>query len=475
MERRIWLGYADKSCKQPIWYNGESHGLIDLRTRGGKGSCYLIPIGLTYEGSMMVNDPKGQWLAVCGRYRRDVLGQKIYVLNPYKILQKYLGQFFHATYDPVTSQMDPNSETFAADADNVFEGLIPNDGKDPHWPESARLFGSGISMHLRRSMNCWSLAAAYLAICSSGLYQFCEDEINQLRDDLIAGEVDETIEEIIHRLSRFGGERARENREIQSVVSHAITKLGWLSNKPISRNMQESTVDFARMKHEPMTVVLVSPARYLRTCNAWTRTMINAWADAMLREEPGEFPVLGLLDEFPTSVGNLSSVETLSALGAGFGCQLITVVQNLNQLAKLMPNGWETWLGNTGFQLHGAPGAGDMFTSKHISAMCGMVEVESLSRSISERKWTPQLGGGMIGALNGLTSSLASGDQISIGQIMKPYLSPEAIRELGDDEALAWVEGIKGVIRSGRRPYYRDPHFAGKYDPDPYHTKKGPS
>src|SRR5262249_54796513 len=163
----------------------------------------------------------------------------------------------------------------------------------------------------------------YLTICNSDLYQFCEDEIDRLGEEAIE-EVDETVEQIIHRLSRFRGESARENREIQSIVSHAITKMGWLSNKPISRNMRESTVDFGRMKYEPMTVVLVSPGRYLRTCNPWTRTIINSWADAMLREAPGEYPVLGVLDEFPTSVGNLSSIETLGAMGAGYGCQLIT-------------------------------------------------------------------------------------------------------------------------------------------------------
>jgi type IV secretory pathway TraG/TraD family ATPase VirD4 len=207
-------------------------------------------------------------------------------------------------------------------------------------------------------------------------------------------------------------------------------------------------------------------------CNGWTRTIINAWADAMLREEPGPYPVLGLLDEFPTSVGNLSSIETLAAMGAGYGCQLITVVQNLNQLANLMPNGWQTALGNTGFQIHGAPGAGDLFTSRHISAMCGSVEVESLSRAVSDKKWLPQFGGGLPGTLNNLGSLASGGDQVTIGQRTKPYLSPDEIRELDDNEALVWVEGVKGVIRAGRRPYYQDPLFAGKYDEDPYHTKK---
>ena len=33
-------------------------------------------------------------------------------------------------------------------------------------------------------------------------------------------------------------------------------------------------------------------------------------------------------------------------------------------------------------------------------------------------------------------------------------------------------EGIPGVIRAGRRPYYLSPEFEGYYDPDPYEIGK---
>lgn len=473
MNTRIWMGYADKTCKQPLWYSGDNHGVLCMKTRGGKGSCYLTQIGLTYEGSIFCNDPKGQWLSVVGRYRRDVMGQKIYVLNPYGILPDYLGGFFHATYDPVASLLDPDSESFASDADNLFEGLMPQGGPDPHWVNSGRQLGSGVTMLLRRYMDLYSLPDVYTTLCDGNLHKFIRDEIEHLsaeREDL----VDETVEHIIQRLSRFGGTVAEESKEISGIVSSAITALGWLSNKAMSRNTKGSTIDFRRMKYEPMTVVLISPGRNLRICNPWVRTITNAWADAMLQEGGGDVPNLGVLDEFPTSVGNLSSVNTLSAMGAGYGVQLITVCQNLNQLVELMPHGWQTWLGNTGWQIYGPPGAGDMFTANHISQMTGQTEVPTVSRSLNEGANQPLQLGNMVTVLNdAIRAGFGNnGVNVTLGSRQRPYLLPEEIRELGGDEALVWAEGVKGVIRSGRRPYYKDPLFAGKYDEDPYHAKK---
>jgi type IV secretory pathway TraG/TraD family ATPase VirD4 len=52
-----------------------------------------------------------------------------------------------------------------------------------------------------------------------------------------------------------------------------------------------------------------------------------------------------------------------------------------------------------------------------------------------------------------------------------PHLRPEEVHDLGDDECLIFADGLPGVIRAGRRPYYETPEFSGRYDQDPYHAK----
>jgi type IV secretion system protein VirD4 len=434
---KIWLGYWDGSFAEPIWYpSGQAHGLICIPTRGGKTRDYLAQVLATWQGSCLVIDPKGQAAAISARYRKEVLGQDVCVLNPFNILQKYLKGIRHATYDPVTSQLDPKSDTLAADADNLVEGLMPHGGPEVHWIDSARMLGSGLAINFRESYDRVPLPAIYKTICSPHLYANCEEIIAD----------PDVSEEAEARLGRFSGKTAAENREIHSIVSAAITRLGFLGNKPIARSMSESTVDFREMKRRPMTVYVILPGKYLLPYAAWMRTITNSFADAMLDEEGGSIPVLGVLDEFAKTVGNLNAISTLNAMGAGYGVQLITVIQNLCQLKELMPKNWETYLSNCGFQIYGPNRDGT--TSEYLSRMAGTVEVQSASKSFG-RDFS--------------VSSRAEG---------KRYLLPEETRELSDNEALVFCDGVPGVIRAGRRPYYESPEFMGKFDDDPYHATK---
>jgi hypothetical protein len=44
---------------------------------------------------------------------------------PYKIWLEHLKNVCHATYDPLSSLLDPKSDDFASDADNLAEALMP--------------------------------------------------------------------------------------------------------------------------------------------------------------------------------------------------------------------------------------------------------------------------------------------------------------------------------------------------------------
>ena len=183
--------------------------------------------------------------------------------------------------------------------------------------------------------------------------------------------------------------------------------------------------------------------------------------------------VLGILQEFATTVGNLNSIDILNTMGAGYGCQIISEFQDLNQLKTLKPNGWQTYLANAGFQIYMATGAGDLFTSDHISRMTGTMEVTSISRSGVDQPGNPlQVPMGILGTINMALSSVRRGPQINTSQVARRYMLPEQVCEMGGDEMLVFAEGVRGVIRAGRKPYYETPEFAGRYDEDPYHATK---
>jgi type IV secretion system protein VirD4 len=123
----------------------------------------------------------------------------------------------------------------------------------------------------------------------------------------------------------------------------------------------------------------------------------------------------------------------------------------LSQIKELWPQGFETFLANSGFQVYFAPR--DRTTADYVSDMCGVTEVRNISKSMSEGR-------------GGLSVNL------SYGQQARKYLLPQEARWIGNDEALILGEGIPGVIRAGRRPYYLSPEFKGVFDLDPYEIGK---
>ncbi len=134
-------------------------------------------------------------------------------------------------------------------------------------------------------------------------------------------------------------------------------------------------------------------------------------------------------------------------LGAGYGFQLLPVVQDLNQLRELHPEGWETFLANSGFRIFFAPR--DKTTSDYVSDMAGDMEVRGVSKSLSTDRRTGE-----------------TQVNLSFAQHGRKYLLPYETRNLGDGEALIFGENIPGVIRSGRLAYWLSKEF--RFDPDPY-------
>jgi type IV secretory pathway TraG/TraD family ATPase VirD4 len=106
--------------------------------------------------------------------------------------------------------------------------------------------------------------------------------------------------------------------------------------------------------------------------------------------------------------------------------------------------------------------------------MAGMTEVQTVSRSSSDNQGSPfRLHSGPIDAINHVLSGMGGGGgtQTSVSQQARRYMLPEELREL-DNECLVFAEGVRGVIRAGRRSYFSTEEFQGRFDPDPYHVQR---
>jgi type IV secretion system protein VirD4 len=448
VNRRIRIGYSDKTCRERLYYPGDAHVTLVAPSGAGKGRDLLIPALLEFEGSCVVIDPKGQ-LAACSGPHRARMGQRVFVLNPFNILAPCFKKLTSAGYNPL-GVLDPKAASFGADCDALAEGIVLHESgsEGSHWTDSARQLVSGVVMMLAKyaPLEKRNLVELYQVITGPSFFEFARAAI-RTRDTLICG-----------RLGRFVAHAAEENRELLGIISTAITQCGFIGNQAIATSLfaEGPELRFASLRDTRTTVYLVLPTKYLATCGKWFRLVIAAAMADLLREDRGRFPVLALLDEF-AQLGALKVMADIMGIGRGYNVQIWPVLQDLSQLEELYPKKWQTFLGNSGAQIFFAPR--DLKTAEYMSQKCGETEVMAESRSVGEMAFGPR-------------------DQVehisvntSYGPAPRKYLLPHEAAELPGDEMLVFGENLAGVIRAGRKPYWRMPECRGKFAPDPYHAK----
>ncbi|WP_373740711.1 type IV secretory system conjugative DNA transfer family protein, partial [Neisseria sp.] len=68
---------------QLLHYNGQQFALLAAPTRSGKGVGIVVPNLLHYKESVVVLDIKQENFNLTSGYRKDVLGQEVYLFNPF--------------------------------------------------------------------------------------------------------------------------------------------------------------------------------------------------------------------------------------------------------------------------------------------------------------------------------------------------------------------------------------------------------
>ena len=133
-----------------LGYAGDRHLLTVAPTRSGKGVSAIIPNLLTYTGSAVVIDPKGENAIITAARRGQGnttiqgLGQKVYVVDPWGITGQPA-----ACFNPLDwlKADDPDiSENAMMLADSI---VVPSsEGKDRFWDEEAKALLMGILLYV---------------------------------------------------------------------------------------------------------------------------------------------------------------------------------------------------------------------------------------------------------------------------------------------------------------------------------------
>lgn len=443
----VVLGHGN--CAEPYYHclKPNKHLLTVASTRSGKGASLIIPNLAVYRGSSIVIDPKGENAYMTAARRRS-LGQKTFILDPWGEVNRRYGEKTGeieeiASFNPL-AELFLESEHFADDVAYIADSLIINQGKDPHWDDSAR-----------------ELVA--------GLIAYCVEEYKEAASlPLVRALITKPLEEIAavakaaqefgpnslaaRKLSRFTSLDSKENEGIRST---AQTQTAFLDSNTLAENLNISTFSFSNLLAcSGATIYLVLPVDKLYTYGRWLRLMVSIGIRTISRNtEKLPAPVLFMLDEFGT-IGKLSAVSQAVGLMAGLQMCIWVFVQDFVQLRRDYPDEWETFIANaaaiTSFNTM------DQFTAEYLSQMLGQTTVERISVATAEKR-----NGGFFKSADPNYSAMA--DQ----NFARALKNPDEIRRLHKD--YGFIISNENPIIFYKSYYFNDPDLFMTLRSDPYY------
>jgi type IV secretion system protein VirD4 len=431
------IGYAPDG-RHKLHYRGFGHILTVAAARTGKGATLLVNALLSWRGSCICIDPKAENAAISG-HRRERFGQ-VFVLNPFDMLPDALRGLKQARFNPMDI-LDPASKAFHATCDKLAAALVWEEGREGiHFTTAARMLVSGVIAALMRHGAASEKNLASVArVISGDIRGFCLLTVQGTTDPFI-----------IQKLGRFANADP-QNKEVNDVISTAITQLGFIGNAAIAESLNGSDFRFSDLKRKPGTTVYIClPLNMLDICDKYFRLILETALSDLLNEgqRGAGKPVLAIIDEMAQLGPHMKSLENAMGMAAGAaGLQLWCVLQDLSQLKGMFPSTWETFIQNCGVTTWF--GARDETTREYVSKLSGTCEVLSRSRSVSidHRTHEPHVND-------------------SVNQCARPLLLPHEVGQLAPDEMIAFVEGVRcGPVKAKRKFYFR---VASGYRRNPY-------
>ncbi len=429
----------------PIWNMTamQGHGFCFAPNRSGKGTSVIIPALLTYGGSMLVVDPKGENAWITAPYRRR-MGQRVIILDGWNEVNKFghvTGVERSSAYNPLAF-LDASNRDFQDEVTLIANALLLNNSNADHnfWTGNARayfegLIGLAIAIHGHKA----TLATVY---------------------DLVAGPLHTVAELLLYappspaqafakrELAGFfqGGTVSDQvisfQREAQQqtrfLASPAIRDVVANDRQPFTMEMCVS---------RPTTVYLVLPPERLVSHAGWLRMMLSLYLSAVTRAPARRgLPTLMLIDEMG-NLGRLPQLENAIGIAAGYDLRVFGFLQDLTQMQRDYPHTWENFLNNSSvLQVLAAKGhAAEYF--------CGLLG----NQTITENRFG-----------NAQFQQTQRARPLMFPHEMEANLGSHPGRLADNTQLVRFMQGAAN-IRTLQNPYFNQPGWRGVYRPPPGH------
>ncbi len=410
-------------------HDGPEHVLCFAPTRSGKGVGLVVPSLLTWPGSAIVHDIKGEnWQLTAGFRARH---GRVLLFDPTNAAS--------AAYNPLLEIRKGAWEV--RDVQNVADVLVDPEGsleKRNHWEKTSHALLVGAILHVLYAGEDKTLAgvAAFL----SDPRQPIESTLRAMMTTPHLGKAG--VHPVVASAARELLNKSANERS--GVLSTAMSFLG-LYRDPVvaqvTRSCEWRIADLVE-SHVPITLYLVVPPSDISRTKPLIRLILNQIGRRLtedLRARQSRHRLLLMLDEFP-ALGRLDFFESALAFMAGYGIQSFLIAQSLNQIEKAYgPN--NAILDNCHVRVSFA--TNDERTAKRISDALGTATEMRAMKNYAGHRLSPWLGHLMV----------------SRSETARQLLTPGEVMQLPPDDEIIMTAGIP-PIRAKKVRYYKDRRFA---------------
>jgi type IV secretion system protein VirD4 len=406
-------------------HDGPEHVLCFAPTRSGKGVGLVVPTLLTWPGSAIVHDIKGEnWTLTAGFRARH---GRVLLFDPTNAGS--------SAYNPLLEVRQGEWEV--RDVQNIADILVDPEGsldKRNHWEKTSHSLLVGAILHVLYAEPDKTLAG--VANFLSDPRRPVEATLRAMMDTPHLG--DAGVHPVIASSARELLNKSDNERS--GVLSTAMSFLGLYRDPVVARVTARCDWRIADLVggKEPVSLYLVVPPSDINRTKPLIRLILNQIGRRLteeLKTSGKRHRLLLMLDEFP-ALGRLDFFESALAFMAGYGLKSFLIAQSLNQIERAYgPN--NAILDNCHVRVSFA--TNDERTAKRVSDALGTATEMRDSTNYAGHRLSPWLGHLMV----------------SRQETARPLLTPGEIMQLPPTDEIVMVAGTP-PIRATKARYFED-------------------
>jgi type IV secretion system protein VirD4 len=416
-------------------FPGSEFVMLSAPTRSGKGVSTVIPTLLSFEGSVVVLDIKGENHQVTSQFRASHLHNAVFYFNPFVETSHRWNPLGYVSNDPRARGRD-----LLALAVIVY----PEDPKNPFFSHSSRNMFVALGLLVLETPELPPTLGEMLRQ-ASGKGQSLRAYLTQVRDHRQASPtpLSASCQEGLNRLLQNADET------LQNIQASFLAPLSMWASPLVDKATSANDFDLCDLRRRRMSIYLHVPAGEVMQAGFLLNLFFSQLINENVRVLPEhditlKHPCLLLMDEF-TAVGKIGILAKAVGFIAGYNLRLLLIIQDKAQLvATYGKEDAQNISANMGLVISFAPK--QLEEAEQLSKMIGDTTVKVLS---------------VQHANVGLLNSGKYSESVTETEQKRAVMLPQELLAMDADKALLIRQGMP-VVYANKIRYFKDPFFASR-------------